>query len=178
MNKRRGKRYNALLIILLATIAVYVSEAIAQDCSTIEKLRTHSDQNFRAIKKEPRGDFFTSGLVLPNASMCEIDEISPEQSTYTCEWLLVRGRERQNQAQATYKAMVDSWKLCVPDPSNIEIRQYKDERGEFKGERTRIGDPYHGMASYHDRYAEISFNFRNHWWTMTLNYGFYRGPAS
>jgi hypothetical protein len=73
-----------------------------------------------------------------------------------------------NKAEAvrTYEILVQSMLQCVSRPETLERAKVQSKQGE----RASILDTFSGMRPTQQRAFEVSYGYRNYWWTVELEY--------
>jgi hypothetical protein len=131
------------------------------DCSSVQMLKAIDGGG-----DTPEDSFHKSNFKLPNAKSCFLYISSPRLSSITCEWPVAQGMSNKAEAVRTYEILVQSMLQCVSRPETLERAKVQSKQGE----RASILDTFSGMRPTQQRAFEVSYGYRNYWWTVELEY--------
>ena len=150
------------LLMLLASPA-------RSDCSSVEHLRVYGEKHFKAIDgggNNPSDSFRKSKFKLPNATSCELYITSPTLSSINCSWLVAKGIEKKPEVLQKYESLVQSLLKCIRRPETLERQKVANAQGE----NASMLDSFPGIKVTQRRMYDISYGYKNFWWSIELEY--------
>lgn len=146
------------------------------ECDQLNLLRLHSEERFVEIieKRSTRADNLDrveTRLTLPGTSRCAVELWrGADQPSYICEWHIAKGLDGRSRTIAAYTAL-QSWLMtCIPGSPNVRVRKNVPH-----GERWTIDDPPGEGSAITEREVQLSYQFEDHWWSISFAYTPYFG---